>query len=504
MNGSTPFTGRRHRRAFPFGLFRALAPVGLLILLLSCLPPPPSPFSTPTIVAPRPFPTAAPQDPPSPPDILSLAPRYAISLTVDIAHSQVTGEQQVLYTNTEGVSLRDLYLRLFPNTPGYGGEMRVSSIRLNGEPARPEVRLGESALRLLLNPPLAPMEAVTLSMAFTATVPLTDGMGYAQFSYVRGVMALPEAYPLIPVYDDEGWNVEVAPEYGDAVYSDVAFYQVDVTAPPTMTLIASGTCAEREAGRWSCQAGPVRDFALILGDDYQVASRVAEGVVVNSYFYSDHREGGEQVLRIAVDALTLYSRLFGPYPYGELDVVETPTRAGGIEYPTLVVISDRLYTGHPRLEGVVAHEVAHQWWYGVVGSDQVDEPWLDEALTQYTTLLYHEFLSSTETAAGILKDDFQATYNRLVEEGNDMPAGLPVAAYSRDLYGPVVYRKGALYFHALRQRVGDEGFFAILRTYYRRHCYGIATPESFLETVKTVTGSEHRDLFERWILGVSR
>lgn len=503
MNGSTPFTGRRCQRAFPLRLSRALALVGLLIPLISCLPLTLSP-SPPAISTPRPLPTAAPLYPPPPPDTLSPAPRYAISLRVDLAHSQVTGEQQVLYTNTEEVPLHDLYLRLFPNTPGYGGEMRVSSIRLNGKPASPAVHLGGSALRLLLDPPLAPMEAITLSITFTATVPLTDGMDYAQFSYVRGVMALPQVYPLIPVYDEEGWNVEIAPEYGDAVYSDVAFYQVDVAAPPTMTLVASGTCSLPETGRWSCQAGPVRDFALILGDDYQVASQVAEGVVVNSYFYSDHREGGEQVLRIAVDALTLYSRLFGPYPYEELDVVETPTLARGIEYPTLVVISDQLYTGHPHLEWVVAHEVAHQWWYGVVGSDQVDEPWLDEALTQYTALLYHEFLYGAETAAGILKDDLQATYNRLVEEGNDMPAGLPVAAYPRDLYGPVVYRKGALYFHALRQRVGDEGFFAILRAYYRRHRYGIATPESFLATVKTVTGSEHRDLFERWILGVSR
>ncbi|MGC8944557.1 MAG: M1 family metallopeptidase [Anaerolineae bacterium] len=462
------------------------------------------PSPTPAMATPRPLPTAAPMDTPPPPDALSLAPQYAISLTVDVARSQVVGEQTVRFTNAEEAPLRDLYLRLFPNTPGYGGKMRVSSIRLNGKPASPEVRLGGSALRLLLNPPLAPMETVTLSLAFTATVPLTDEIDYAQFSFVRGVMALPEVYPLIPVYDDEGWNVEVAPEYGDAVYSDVAFYQVEVTAPPTMTLVASGTCAAGEAGHWSCRAGPVRDFALILGDDYQVASQVAEGVVVNSYFYSAHREGGEQVLRIAVDALTLYSRLFGPYPYEELDVVETPTRAGGIEYPTLVVISDRLYTGHPRLKWVVAHEVAHQWWYGVVGSDQVDEPWLDEALTQYTTLLYHEFLYGPDTATRILKDDFQATYDRLVKEGNDMPAGLPVAAYPRDLYGPVVYRKGALYFHALRGRVGDENFFALLRAYYRRHRYGIATPDSFLATVKAVTGSEHRDLYERWILGVSR
>lgn len=498
---SGPSSDHRHRRPLFVCALRALVRVGLLGMLMACMPPMPSPS---TRTAPLHLPTAAPMEASTLPDTLALAPHYTISLTVDLSPAHVTGEQEVRYTNAEDVPLRDLYFRLFPNTPGYGGTMTVTSLRRNGEPISPEVRLGGSALRLLLHPPLAPRETVTLSMAFTATVPLTDEIDYAPFAYVGGVMALPSAYPLIPVHDDKGWNVEIAPPYGDAVYSDVAFYQVEVTAPPTMTMVASGICAPPEVGRWSCQAGPVRDFALILGDDYRWASQVAEGVVVNSYFYSDHREGGERVLQMAGDALTLYSRLFGPYPYEELDVVQTPTRAGGIEYPTVIVISDRLYPDHPRLEWVVAHEVAHQWWYGVVGSDPVDEPWLDEALTQYTTLLYHEFLYGADAAAEILKNDFEATYDRLRRGGNDMPAGLPVAAYPRDLYHAVVYRKAPLYFHALRQRVGNAAFFTLLRTYYRRHHYGIATPDSFLETVKTVTGSDHRDLWERWILGVSR
>lgn len=476
--------------------------VALALAGVACSPRLSQPPPTPTFPVP-PLPTAAPTASPLPPDAFALAPRYTISLTVDLT-ARVIGDEEILYTNAEDIPLRDLYLRLFPNTPGYGGTMRVTALQVDGKAVSPEIRLGGSALHIPLNPPLAPRQQVTLSLAFTATVPLTDAVDYAQFAYVNGVMALPNVYPMVPVYDDEGWNVEIAPDYGDAIYSDIAFYQVEVTAPPTMTLIASGTCALPEAGRWSCTAGPVRDFALILGDRYEVLTTVAEGAAVNSYFYRDHREGGEKTLRIAADALTIYSRLFGPYPYEELDVVETPTRAGGIEYPTLVVISERLYTGNPRLEWVVAHEVAHQWWYGVVGSDQVDTPWLDEALTQYSTLLYHEFLYGPETAADLLEREFQEVYDRLVEERTDMPVGLPVAAYPRDLYGPVVYRKGPLYFHALRQQVGDEAFFAILRTYYRRHQYAIATPESFLQVVQAVTGSARRDLYERWIMGRSR
>lgn len=450
------------------------------------------------------FPTEAslPAEVPSP-EVSPEVPHYFLRLQVDPAAALVVGHEVVRYTNLEEVSLRDLYLRLFPNTPGYGGQMRVMNLTLDGLPVSPEVRLGGSALRLLLHPPLAPLQTVTLTMEFTASVPLTDAVDFAQFTYLGGVMALPNVYPMIPVYDDEGWNVEIAPDYGDAVYSDIAFYRVEVTVSPTMTLAATGACTTDKPGVWRCEAERVRDFVLILGENYEALSQWVEGVRVNSYFYPADRDGGAQALQVAGNALTLYSRLVGPYPYGELDVVETPTRAGGIEYPTLVVISDRLYAGHPRLEWVVAHEVAHQWWYGVVGNDQVDEPWLDEALTQYSTFLYHEFRYGPEVAAEVFQREFQDPYDRLVRAGKDMPVGLPVAAYPPDLYRTVVYRKGPLYFHALRQRVGDEKFFAVLRAYYRRHQFGIATPESLLEVIRAVTGDAQRDLYDRWILGKS-
>ncbi len=85
-----------------------------------------------------------------------------------------------------------------------------------------------------------------------------------------------------------------------------------------------------------------------------------------------------------------YDQRIGAYPFSELDVVATPTSAGGIEYPGLVVIADSLYKEDTTFrEVVVAHEVAHQWWYSLVGNDQIDEPWLDEAFAQFTTALYY-------------------------------------------------------------------------------------------------------------------
>lgn len=478
--------------------------VGLSLVGVSCRSPaPPSPWPTAS-----PFPTTSLPEGPVHPESAGeagdspTASRYEIRIAVDPAAAQVSGHQEVRYTNAEDTSLNGLYLRLFPNTPGYGGRMTVTHLLLDGQPVTPTVELEGSALWVPLQPVLPPGQALGLSMDFTVTVPTSDPAGYAQLAYMQGVMSLPNVYPLIPVYDDQGWNVEVAPEYGDAVYSDVAYYTVQVTAPPTLTLIASGSCAG-PSGAWTCTAAPMRDIMLVLGQEYQRASQVVGSVQINSYFYPQHRESGARALEVAADAVTVYSGLFGPYAYAELDVVETPTYAGGIEYPGLVVIGDRLYRGSSRLEWVVAHEVAHQWWYAVVGNDQVDEPWLDEALAQYSALLYDEMVYGAQTAADVLEQQFRATYERLVADYEDMPVGLPVAAYDSARYGAVVYYKGPLYFHALRQEVGDQAFFAILQTYYRRCRYGIATPQSFLTAIRIVTGEEHRDLFEQWIWGVS-
>jgi aminopeptidase N len=151
------------------------------------------------------------------------------------------------------------------------------------------------------------------------------------------------------------------------------------------------------------------------------------------------------------------------------------------------------------VEWLAAHEVAHQWWFGVVGNDQIDEPWLDEALTQYSTMLYYEKVYGPERAAGILRGEFIQTHQSLVRRGRDMPAGLAAAAYGPELYWQIVYDKGALYFHELRTTVGDEPFFEILQTYYSRYRYRIATPESFLAVVESVTGDRHQDIFEKWI-----
>jgi aminopeptidase N len=199
--------------------------------------------------------------------------------------------------------------------------------------------------------------------------------------------------------------------------------------------------------------------------------------------------------------MELYQELIGPYPFNELDVVATPTRAGGIEYPGLIVIAQSLYDQSGGFfELATVHEVAHQWWYSLVGNDQLDEPWLDEALTQYTSMLYYEKRYGEQAAARVRAAYFEGPYEQLAPDDRALPIGMPVAAYSNQLYGAIVYGKGPLFFHALRLRLGDAAFLRSLQAYANAYRYEVAYPDDLVDTVERVAGVEIDDLYEEWVL----
>jgi aminopeptidase N len=251
----------------------------------------------------------------------------------------------------------------------------------------------------------------------------------------------------------------------------------------------------------------MRDFNLVMSRDFVVKSIAVGQTTVNSYYLPMDETAGERVLQYVSDALRTYNERFGLYPFVEFNVVETPITAAGIEYPGLIVIAQRFYEEGQEggfFEFATAHEVAHQWWYSMVGSDQVDEPWLDEALTNYSTLIYIENIHGQKEARSILTGYFEGPYRRVVEEERDAVVAQPVAAFSEEDYAPIVYGKGPLFFHALRQEVGDEAYFAIMREYLRQHKYKIATPESFLTVAESISGRDLDVIYKEWILGTRK
>jgi hypothetical protein len=485
-------------------------------------PPAPSPTSPTQSATPAATPTVDMQDlslyeaalRPGFVDAVKMTPnatRYAISVTIDAQQpTRLTGVQRVRYTNTEEGALDAIYFRLYPNLPGYGGVMTVDRVVLNGAVVETSLEAGDSALRIPLDTPLEPGDVADMTLWFQDSLPTDTSAGYGLFAFADQVYALAGFYPTIPVYDDEGWNVEVAPPYGDATFTDVAFYQVHLSVPADLTVVTSGSTLEKSDAKngmrtWFAVGGPMRDFYVAASADYGVVSEQVDGIQVNSYYRSAQAEGGKLALGYAADALRLYSQEFGPYPYAEFDVVATPTNAGGIEYPGAIVVAQGLYDQRGGFfELATAHEVAHQWWYGMVGNDQLDEPWLDESLTNYSMFIYYQDQVGANQAAGVKEQAFERPYHMAQAEGRDRAVAGPVASFSVQNYSAIVYGKGPLFFDAVRQRVGDQAFFTALQTYLQAHLYGIAYPPDLVSAFTQSSGQSIDDLYDFWIMGESQ
>ncbi len=434
--------------------------------------------------------------------------RYDLTLTYDPTLPTLSGSEEVRYFNRQSVALNEIYFRLFANYPDSGGSIKVSDLTVDGAPASSTLEAQNTALRVSLAQPLAPNTSVDLRLNFTVTIERNSKGHYADFTANDSVTTMPSVYPLIPAYDAQGWHIEVPPPYGDLVYADVSMYAVTMTVPTTMTVIASGsTVGTTDNGNgtttWRLVGAPMRDFDLNVTAQLQKTSATVGETTVNAWYEPADADAGKQALKFATDALRLFENRFGTYPYREFDVVETPTTAGGIEYPGIIVIGRALYHD-PRqsqfFEFATVHEVSHQWWYGMVGDDQVNQPWVDESLAQYSSLIYEEETYGKSAAQTILRNYFQDQYNHAKNAGQDMPVNLPVSAYTDANYSAIVYGKGPLFYDAIRAKMGDATFFKFLQTYFERYRYKIATGDAILKTAQDVCGCSLQSEYDQWIL----
>lgn len=431
------------------------------------------------------------------------ASEYRIDLDLGEGFTSVRGRQQVHYTNREEISLNEIFVRLFPNA--LGGEMTVSDVTVDGVNVSSSYEFERTALRVPLPQPLVPGQDVILSMNFQITVPETLDQGYGLLSHTQGILALDTPYAAIPVYDDEGWNVETPPPNADTSFNDASFYLVRVTAPSEFKLVTTGVEVEQEiedgTQMVTFSQGPARDFFISGSTEYVTVTEQLGETQISSYALADQEKAAKIALDAAVNALRVFSRRFGPYPYTEFDVAATPMLALGIEYLGTVGITERLYDPNGQtqaqiIEGTVAHEVAHQWFYNLVGSDQIDEPWLDEAFAQYITWLFYVDQYGAQAAEG-WRASWESRWDRIGRRTK--PVGLPAGEYGRDEYSPIVYGRGPLFLSALAERMGQQVFDQFLSDYAMRFRWGITTTGDFKSLAEDACKCELDDLYVEWL-----
>ena len=432
---------------------------------------------------------------------------YRIDLRINQDMLSVDGWQEVQYTNREDVPLEAIYFRLYPNISG--GSVSVSGLEVAGTELDPIYEQERSALRVPLQTPLQPGEEIRIEMNFSIELPTEMSGNYGLFGSFDGILALQELYPVIPVYDDDGWSVEIPPPHGDLTHLDASFYLVRVTAPATLTLVASGVEVERSEQDDNqvviFAAGPARDFYLVAGDNFEVVSTSLGETAIHSYAPAEYHASSTLALDAVREALRSFSERLGTYPYTEFDIVCTPMQALGMEYPGATAISAAMYdetaeiSGLPSqvfLESTLAHEVGHQWFYNIIGNDQVDEPWMDEAPTQYVTWVYYVDRYGKQNAEGF-RDSWLGRWDRV--DRDEIPIGLPSGDYDSRAYGAIVYGRGPLFIEALAQEMGQETFDTFMRAYYENYKWEIGTATGFRQLAEETCQCDLSALFDAWV-----
>lgn len=428
----------------------------------------------------------------------------------------ITGKLNLTFVNSTKATLAELYFRLYPNGEEYGlGGMTIESAAVNGTTVTVTVIDAEAtSVSVPLPSPLAPGDGIPVALKFTSTIPTNPPFSYGMFAHdeVTDVYSLAHWMPIVAGYDaEQGWNLESTTTLGDPVYSNAALYDVTLTTPAEFVFVTTGSEISRQTDSgWSStryQSGPSRDFVMAGSANYLTDSARAGDTTVRSYYLASESSGGLEALLLAQDAITTFSDLFGLYPYDEFDVVQVDlgNGAAGVEFPGIIFLSGDFYDANSRsrrsieFASLVAHEVAHQWWYGMVGNNQYYHAFLDEGLTNYAATIFYERQYGLEAAQAQVDLTLALPYLAMLFGEGDQIVDQSTADFgNQERYGTTVYSKGGLGFQAIRQQLGDEMFFAALQAYVESFRFSVATPADLKVIFESTSGQDLDALWHHW------
>jgi hypothetical protein len=466
------------------------------------------------------------------PIIDSLEPAYASlashlnAYVLDATFSPVTernlatisGTEQLTYHNNTGAPIDTIYFRLYANNDEYGtGAISVDTVTVDRKPILNRLSVSDTLLTISLNTPLAVGRDVVLNAAFTTTIPTDPQQSYGMFKYDKSskIYSLAHWLPLLAGWDTEaGWNTDPISVNGDPVFTAAATFDVRLTAPADLIFATSGSLIDApdidgDQQRMHFTSGPSRDFDMAASSEFVVSTAMAGGTEIRSFALPRADDGAAVALKAGTQAVKTYSDLVGEYPYEELDIVqvEVGNGAGGVEFPGLVFIGADFYDLNGEadqsvphlLEFIVVHEVAHQWFYNVIGSDQYLHAFLDEAMANAMSVNWFAENYDSATANQQANYQLRAGYFNLLFHDGDQVVDQPTDAFaSMDEYGVIIYGKGALAFLELQKTIGNDAFFAALHQYFQDYAFAIATPDDLRAEFEQSSGSSLTDFWQHW------
>ena len=486
---------------------------------------------------------------------------YNISVLLNDKNNSLKGDFSVEYINHSPDTLSFIYFHLWPNA--YRNETTALAAQLTSD-TESKQKLDNAqrgfidSLRFTVNgsgvvvekdpkyidivkinlvSPLAPGQSITIATPFYVKLPTY----FSRSGYEGQQFMICQWYPKPAVYDRKGWHAFPYLDQGE-FYSEFGTFNVSITVPATYVVGATGSLQtkdeliqykkigaqnfkarkavsvykpENPAKSKTLQffAENVHDFAWFADKDFVIqydTLTLGSGKMVDvfSYYQPNGNKEWNNSINFIEDAVRRYSDWIGEYPYPTVAAVEGPKNlsSGGMEYPmiTLITSPDAKKEG---LDGVIAHEVGHNWFYGIIASNEREHPWMDEGLNTYFQFRYEAekyrsnsiFGSSLpEEVKKLTADEFLA---RILYAMNSLPAKQPILTHStafpnKDEYGIVVYLKTAIWMSILEAAIGKENLLNGLKEYFTEWKFKHPYPEDLKTSLEKGSKQNLENLFE--------
>lgn len=462
---------------------------------------------------------------------------YTMNVSLDETSHKITGDQHLVYYNNSNDTLNKVYYHLYFNAFQPGSMMDVRSrnimdpdrrvsdrisnlqkneigyqhiLNLKQDGSNTKFAIHGTVLEVFLPKPIMPKSKTSFDLKFEAQVPIQirrsgrdnkEGIAYSMTQW----------YPKMAEYDYQGWHAYqyVAREF-HGVWGD---YNVKITIDPKFMVAASGVLQNaNEIGHgyqdegaivkkpnsnltWSFIAKNVHDFAWAADPDYEhTIAKVPNGPELHFFYQPGESttKNWTELKDYTVRHFQYMNEHFGEYPYPVYSVIQGGD--GGMEYPMCTLVTGERTLA--SLVGVTAHETAHAWYQGILGSNESLYPWMDEGYTDF---------ASDESYAVLFKqnDPHKGSYDgyyRLIDRGLQEPMSQHSDHYTTNTaYGTAAYNMGSIFLNQLKYIVGDDVFYRGMRRYFNTWKFKHPEPNDFLRVIEKESGLQLHWFYRYWI-----
>jgi len=473
---------------------------------------------------------------------------YTVQAELNHLSHRLSVKEKLVYTNHSSDSLATLYFHLYFNKFNKGaysedgalreeadGYIQIDSLWQNGNLSH-DYEIDHTLMSLSLKHELAPGDSVELNFTYRSQLPHAEG----RYGFLGDHNDVGNWLIVPVVYDCDGWHLHQ--HLDSEFYQEWGDFDVELTVPRGFVVGATGNLLNPDsalldtsndvyqwraenphdtthATLWHFSAKNVTDFAWTADPEYRYFTKSWRGIAVNYLVMRPNYDAWKKEIDAGLGAIRLLSQMVGPYPYKQITVADTYIQAGGMEYPNIVFINT---SSTPRedaayFRAVVIHEIAHNWFFGLLASNQTEFEWQDEGFTQFAEIVIMEKLYGRSANTGRQKggldglffgldrndrDDTMYHYLRFARSGREIDPINTMPDRFRSGHGIASYDKMAVVLGMLEDVLGDDLFWRGMRNYYDAWNHKHPQPTDFIRVMEETAQRPLKWFFDEWVYEV--